>query len=134
MPGVRKKVLYIEDDRTAADLVVLELSKRGFEVTVSHDGREGLAAILERSPDLVLCDIGLPTMSGYEILKTLKGLSPPSEPVPFILVTAMVGRQNERLARDLGADDYIIKPIDFDTLEATIARLTGNPIARYVNV
>jgi DNA-binding response OmpR family regulator len=125
MPGTRKKILYIEDDRMTAELVVLELSKRGFEVTVSHDGREGFGAILERSPDLVLCDISLPTMSGYEILENLKGLSPPYEHVPFILVTAMVNRQNERSARDMGADDYIIKPIDFDMLEATIERLTG---------
>jgi len=125
MPGTRKKILYIEDDRTTAELVVLELGKRGFEVTVSHDGREGFGAILEGSPDLVLCDISLPTMSGYEILENLKGLSPPYVPVPFILVTAMVSRQNERSARDMGADDYIIKPIDFDMLEATIERLTG---------
>lgn len=123
MPGTRKKILYIEDDRITAELVVLELSKRGFDVLVSHDGREGYGAILQGSPDLVLCDISLPTMSGYEILENLKGLP---APVPFILVTAMISRQNEQSARDMGADDYIIKPIDFDMLEATIERLTAH--------
>jgi DNA-binding response OmpR family regulator len=119
-----RKILYIEDDRQIAKLIAEELTERCFDVVLAHDGHEGFTAILKGLPDLVLCDIGLPHMSGFEILDHLNELSPRLGHVPFIFVTALADRELEQRARRLGADNYITKPIDFEILEATIkARL-----------
>jgi len=64
----RSKILCIEDDRETAALIAEELTDRGYEVFVAHDGQEGFAAILRTTPDLVLCDISMPVMSGFEVL------------------------------------------------------------------
>jgi DNA-binding response OmpR family regulator len=117
-------LLCIEDDREVAKLIAEEMSDRGFDVLIAHDGHEGLVAILKGIPDLVLCDIGLPGLSGIELLEHLNELSP--RRMPFILVTALCGRENKLRAKQLGIDDYVTKPIDFDALETIIrARLAG---------
>jgi len=121
-----KKILCIEDDRETAALIAEELVERGFEVSVAHDGREGLTAILKTMPDLVLSDISMPTMSGFELLDRLVALAPRFSRMPFIFLTALTDRDNELKSRQLGADDYVTKPIDFDMLAAIInARLAG---------
>src|ERR1700730_4672411 len=126
MAEARKKILCIEDDRETAALIAEELVDRGFEVTVAHDGREGLAAILKTMPDLVLSDISMPLMSGFELLERLIDLAPRFGKMPFVFLTALTDRDNELKGRQLGADDYVTKPIDFDVLTTIIAaRLAG---------
>jgi len=127
MTEPRKKILCIEDDRETAQLISEELAERGFDVIVVHDGQEGFVAILKGIPDLVLCDVGLPVMSGLELLERLIELAPRfGQLPPFIFVSALSDRDSELLARRLGADDYVTKPIDFDILETIIkARLAG---------
>jgi DNA-binding response OmpR family regulator len=126
MAEARKKILCIEDDRETAALIAEELTDRGFEVRLAHDGREGLAAVLKDMPDLVLCDISMPIMSGFELLERLTALEPRFAKMPFIFLTALTDRDNELKGRQLGADDYVTKPIDFDRLDAIItARLAG---------
>jgi DNA-binding response OmpR family regulator len=120
------KILCIEDDRETAALIAEELLDRGYEVTVAQDGREGLAAILRTMPDLVLSDISMPAMSGFELLESLIALAPRFSKMPFVFLTALTDRDNELKGRQLGADDYVTKPIDFDMLAAIItARLAG---------
>src|ERR1700757_69989 len=122
----QKKILCIEDDRETAALIAEELVDRGYAVTVAHDGREGLAAILRIMPDLVLSDISMPLMSGFELLERLIDLAPRFAKMPFVFLTALTDRDNELKSRQLGADDYVTKPIDFDMLETIIqARLAG---------
>jgi DNA-binding NarL/FixJ family response regulator len=126
MPEERKKILCIEDDRETAALILEELVERGFEVIVAHDGREGMAAILKNQPDLVLSDISMPAMSGFEVLERLTALAPRFSKMPFVFLTALTDRDNELKGRRLGADDYVTKPIDFDVLVTIIAaRLAG---------
>jgi len=126
MEEARKKILCIEDDRETAALIVEELIDRGFEVSIAHDGRSGLAAILKNMPDLVLSDISMPVMSGFELLERLTALEPRFARMPFIFLTALTDRDNELKGRQLGADDYVTKPIDFDMLTTIInARLAG---------
>jgi DNA-binding response OmpR family regulator len=121
MARARKRILCVEDDRETAALIADELSGRGYDVTVAHDGREGFAAILRDAPDLVLSDISMPTMSGLELLERLTVLAPRFRQMPFVFLTALSGRDNELKGRQLGSDDYVTKPIDFDVLEAIIA-------------
>jgi DNA-binding response OmpR family regulator len=126
MPEPRKKILCIEDDRETAALIAEELIDRGYDVLLAHDGREGFEAILRSMPDLVLSDIGMPIMSGFELLERLITLAPRFGNMPFIFLTALTDRDNELKGRQLGADDYVTKPIDFDMLDTIIgARLAG---------
>jgi DNA-binding NarL/FixJ family response regulator len=126
MAEVRRKILCIDDDREIAVLIAEELSNRGFEVIVAHDGHEGFVAILKLMPDLVLCDISMPIMSGFEVLERLNALAPRLGHIPFVFLTALADRESELRARRLGADDYVTKPIDFDMLNMIInARLAG---------
>src|SRR5215475_3073271 len=126
MAETRKRILCIEDDRETAALIAEELVERGFEVSVAHDGRTGLAAILKNMPDLVLSDISMPVMSGFELLERLTALEPRFAKMPFVFLTALTDRDNELKGRQLGADDYVTKPIDFDMLSVIInARLVG---------
>ena len=116
MAEARKKILCIEDDRETAALIAEELVDRGYEVTLAYDGREGLAAILKTMPDLVLSDISMPAMSGFDLLEQLIALAPRFAKMPFVFLTALTDRDNELKGRQLGADDYVTKPIDFDVL------------------
>jgi DNA-binding NarL/FixJ family response regulator len=126
MAGTPIKILCIEDDRETAALIAEELLDRGYEVILAHDGREGLAAILRTMPDLVLSDISMPAMSGFELLESLIALAPRFSKMPFVFLTALTDRDNELKGRQLGADDYVTKPIDFDMLAAIVtARLAG---------
>ena len=127
MTGARKKrILCIEDDAETAALIAEELVERGYEVTIAGDGREGFAAILKDMPDLVLSDISMPVMSGFEVLERLTALAPRFRSMPFVFLTALSDRDNELRGRQLGADDYVTKPIDFDVLATIItARLAG---------
>jgi DNA-binding response OmpR family regulator len=120
----RRRILCIEDDRDTASLICEELVDRGFEVRVAYNGREGLAAILKDPPDLVLSDVGMPGMSGFELLRTLTSMEPRFESMPFVFLTALSDHDNELKGWQLGADDYLTKPVDYDVLAALItARL-----------
>jgi DNA-binding response OmpR family regulator len=126
MPETQIKILCIEDDRETAALIAEELTDRGYEIYIAHDGREGFASILKNMPDLVLSDISMPVMSGYELLERLIALAPRFSQMPFVFLTALTDRDNELKGRRLGADDYVTKPIDFDVLATIItARLAG---------
>src|ERR1022692_4176697 len=89
----RKKILCIEDDRETAALIVEELADRGFEPIVAYNGAEGFAAIIKHKPDLVLCDINMPIMSGFEVLERLNEIAPQFGNIPFVFLTAMADRE-----------------------------------------
>jgi DNA-binding response OmpR family regulator len=121
-----KKILCIEDDRETAALIVEELADRDFAAFAAYDGHEGFVAILKEMPDLVLCDINMPVMTGFDVLERLTDLAPRLGRMPFIFLTAMTAREDELRGRRLGADDYVTKPIDFERLHMIInARLAG---------
>jgi DNA-binding NarL/FixJ family response regulator len=126
MAHLRKKILCVDDDQKSAALIARELVNRGFEVSVAHDGQDGLLAILKDKPDLVLCDISVPGMSGFELLEFLNDITPRLGRMPFVFLTALTNRSSELKGRQLGADDYVTKPIDFDRLALIVqARLVG---------
>lgn len=132
MTQAPRRILCIEDNREAAQLITEELTERGYEVSLAGNGQEGFAAILKNPPDLVLCDITMPVMSGYELLERLTSIAPRFENMPFIFVTALSDRDNEIKGRKLGADDYVTKPIDFDILgmiiNARLAKVARNEV------
>jgi len=127
-----KRILCIEDDPETAALITEDLQERGYGVTIALDGAAGLEAILRTSPDLVLCDISMRGMTGFDVLEHLTSLSPRFESLPFLFVTALADRETELRGRRLGADDYVTKPIDFEVLativEARLARVARNEV------
>jgi DNA-binding NarL/FixJ family response regulator len=127
-----KRILCIEDDPETAALITEDLQERGFAVTIALDGEAGFEAILKVTPDLVLCDISMRGMTGFEILERLTSLAPQFESLPFVFVTALADRDDELRGRRLGADDYVTKPIDFEVLatiiEARLSRVARNEV------
>ena len=125
MPMLAKqRILCVEDDRETAALIGEELAEQGYEILLAHDGQEGFGAVLKLMPDLVLCDINMPLMSGFQVLEQLTALEPRFNDMPFVFLTALADRESELRGRQLGADDYVTKPIDFEILGAIIrARL-----------
>ncbi|HMK90446.1 MAG TPA: response regulator transcription factor [Methylocystis sp.] len=122
----RPTVLCVEDDADTATLISEELDARGFDVVLAGNGREGWSLLLKSQPDVILCDINMPFMSGFELLEAVTAIAPRFARVPFIFLTALSARNDELKGRRLGADDFIAKPVDFDLLEEIIAaRLRG---------
>jgi DNA-binding response OmpR family regulator len=116
-----KRVLCVEDDGETAALIAEELTDRGYQVNVAHNGNEGLTAILRTAPDLVLADVNMPVMSGFDLLERVTALEPRFVRMPFVFLTALADHDNELKGWRLGADDYVTKPVDFDVLAAVIA-------------
>jgi diguanylate cyclase (GGDEF)-like protein len=117
---VRYDVLVVEDDEFLARLLDVELSSTGYTVRVAYDGEQGLEAAFERCPDLVLADVMMPRMDGFEMVRRLRG-DPRTEAVSIILVTAR-GLQTDKLTGlTAGADDYVVKPFDNEELLARVA-------------
>ncbi|MDR0874954.1 MAG: response regulator transcription factor [Clostridiales Family XIII bacterium] len=114
-----KKVLIIEDEKPISDIVKFNLTKEGFETEVAYDGAVGLELALKNDPDLVLLDVMLPTMDGFEICKRIREKSN----VPIIILTAKEEEVDKVLGLELGADDYITKPFG---LRELIARVKAN--------
>ena len=128
MSNAQKTILCIEDDRETAELIAEELVDWGYAVHVAHDGHEGLSVILRQVPDLVLCDISMPFLSGFDVLDRLTELAPGFGYMPFVFLTALTDRENELKGRQLGADDYVTKPVDFDILATIVnARIARAP-------
>jgi DNA-binding NarL/FixJ family response regulator len=118
-----KRILVIDDDarlrRQSAELLRLE----GFEVFEARNGREGIERARSAVPDLVLCDITMPEMNGHRVLETLRA-EPRTAHLPFIFLTGWSDREDLRTGMNLGADDYLVKPVDPDELITAIrARL-----------
>src|SRR6476660_10037476 len=117
-----KRILIIEDDRDIADLVRRYLEKAGFSVEVNVTGRDGMTALTERPPDLLVLDLMLPHMSGAEICHAARA-NPATALIPIIMLTAR-SEEAERIAGlEIGADDYIAKPFSPNELVARVRAL-----------
>ena len=118
------KILCIEDEAVIRDQIAEELQDEGFEVLEAVDGQDGLEKILEHKPDMVISDISMPRMSGHKLLQKLRGDFPEFAEMPFIFLTANSDRADMLHGFELGADDYLTKPIDFEIMLSKInARL-----------
>jgi len=112
-------VVLIEDDRAIAGPLVRALEGLGYRVQSAFDGAAGLATVLERQPDLVILDIMLPEMDGWEVCKAIRKTSV----VPILMLTALNEEVDRILGLELGADDYLTKPFSTRELVAHIRAL-----------
>jgi len=113
---LKATVLLIEDDEDIANLITMYLNRDGIETVCRDDGESGLAAFGELGPDLVVLDINLPGMDGYEVLQQLKRTTD----VPVLMVTARQEDEDAILGFGMGADDYVAKPFSPKVLAARI--------------
>jgi DNA-binding response OmpR family regulator len=118
-----KNILVIDDKEDIRTLIKAVLSNYGFDVQEASSGRMGVQMLQEQKPDLVICDINMPGMDGYETLGAVRE-SDTTAPIPFILMTGLVSRDGFRRGMVCGADDYLVKPFTTDELvEAVMSRL-----------
>lgn len=103
-----KKILLVEDDNGLASVYVARLEAEGFDTKRVADGEDALAAAIEYKPDLVLLDIMLPKVSGYDVLDILR-TTPETKDIKVIVLTALGQDEDKERANKLGADDYLIK-------------------------
>ena len=124
-----KVVLIIEDDPRTADLVALYLQREGFQALMADDGERGLSLARRHRPDLVILDLMLPRLDGWEVCRQLRKISD----VPVIMLTARDEEIDRVAGLTLGADDYVVKPFSPRELVARViavlrrARLSGHP-------
>ena len=111
-----KRILCIDDDSNICDLLNMYLTKEGFEVDTAGDGVQGLELFRSRTPDLILLDIMMPNMDGWQVCREVRKNSN----VPIIMVTAKGETIDKVLGLELGADDFIVKPFDMNELVARI--------------
>jgi two-component system response regulator VicR len=121
-----KRLVYIEDEQEMIDLVRLILSRRGYEVIGANGGRDGLAAVRENLPDLVLLDLMMPDMDGWDVYQQMKAEENTRE-IPVIVVTAKAQSIDKVLGLHIAkVDDYISKPFSpnelMDSVEKVLAR------------
>lgn len=117
-------LLLVEDNEMNRDMLSRRLEKRGFAVHLAVDGEAGMAKAREIRPDLILMDMSLPILDGWEVTRRLKadGLT---AHIPVIALTAYAMPKDERKAREAGCDDFDIKPIDLPRLLQKINRFLG---------
>ena len=111
-----KKILIVEDESSISDFVKLELEYEGYQVSIKEDGREGLKEALENDYDLIILDIMLPSMNGFEICRRLKR----EKNTPVIMLSAKDSVTDKVNGLQIGADDYIPKPFAIEELLARI--------------
>jgi two-component system KDP operon response regulator KdpE len=109
-------ILVVDDDKELARLLSATLKKEGYQILCAHDGVEGLLMLKEERPDLVLLDLMLPRMDGWETCRRIRDYSN----VPIIMLTALGSERDMVKGLELGADDYIVKPYRLSELRARI--------------
>ena len=120
------KVLVVDDEQRLVDAVRRGLAAEGFAVDVARDGQEGLWMAQERAYDVIVLDIMLPKVNGYDVCRQLREAGVWT---PVLMLTAKDGEYDEADAFDIGADDYLTKPFSFVVLVARIRALLRRPVA-----
>ena len=117
------RVLVVDDERDTLDLIDLTLSTAGYDIHLASSGEESLEMLRNNTFDIVLLDIMMPDMSGFDVLRTLKQESDHHPPVVFLTAKTMPEDRQEGM--DLGADDFLAKPVTRGSLLDTIKKYTG---------
>lgn len=114
-----KTALIIEDNLEIRENTTEILELAGYSVITASNGKEGVDMAIAKKPDVILCDIMMPEMNGYDVIKQLKS-NPKTSPIPFIYVTASAEKSEVKIAMDLGANGYVRKPFDVRELIDTM--------------
>ena len=115
-----RKILIVDDEKNIVDIIAFNLKKEGYTVITAADGEEGVQKAMEENPDLILLDIMMPKMDGYEVCKKIRE----KKNTPIIMLTARAEELDKVLGLELGADDYVTKPFGVRELMARVKAIT----------
>ncbi len=123
------KILLVEDNEMNRDMLSRRLARRGYQVVIALDGEQGLTMARSEAPDLILMDMSLPVLDGWEAARQLKA-APETRAIPIIALTAhaMVGDREKAI--EAGCNDYDTKPIEFPRLLGKIDAVLGKEVTR----
>ena len=119
------RILVVDDNVDSAETLAEQLPLWGHEARLAHDGPQALAVAREFSPEVILLDIGLPGMDGFEVARQIR-----AEKMPVLQLLAMTGYgqdEDRQQARDAGFDGHLVKPVDPDTLQKTLGAIADGP-------
>lgn len=129
MEARKKRILIVEDEKNIADIIEYNIQKQGYETDVAYDGEKGLALALTGKYDLILLDVMLPKMDGFEICRRVRMRLD----TPVIMLTAREEERDKVMGLELGADDYMTKPFGtaelLSRIKANIRRYSGEAVA-----
>lgn len=120
----RKKILVVDDSITSITMNQMVLDRGPYDVVTAHDGAEGLERALADPPDLILLDITMPVMDGFEMLTQIRAMEATST-IPVIMVTTHGEMENMELGYTKGCNDYVTKPVDAEELLAKVDNWLG---------
>jgi two-component system, cell cycle response regulator DivK len=118
------KILLVEDNEMNRDMLSRRLERKGYTVVCAVDGQAGVDLAKSEMPDLILMDMSLPVLNGWEATQQLKA-DAATKAIPVIALTAHAMAEDEKRARDSGCDDYDTKPVELDRLLGKIQKLLG---------
>lgn len=116
------KILLVEDNELNRDMLSRRLTKRGFEIVMAFDGQQGIEMVKSEKPDIILMDLNMPVLNGWEAIKILKG-DEALKHIPIIAITAHAMSEDREKTLALGCNGYETKPIDIDKLVGLINNL-----------
>tara|TARA_B100000123_G_scaffold247336_1_gene204284 strand:- start:42 stop:407 length:366 start_codon:yes stop_codon:yes gene_type:complete len=119
------KILIVEDNELNRDMLSRRLMRKGFEIVMAEDGQKGVDMSISENPDLILMDLSLPVMDGWEATSTIKN-SEETKKIPIIVLTAHAMAGDREKALEAGADEYDTKPIEFKRLLGKIKDFLNN--------
>ena len=111
-----QKILVVDDEKSIADIIAYNLQKEGYEVLVAYDGEEALDIIFSKDPDLILLDIMMPKIDGFQVCRKVRE----KKETPIVMLTARAEEVDKVLGLELGADDYVTKPFSVRELMARV--------------
>ena len=115
-------ILLVEDNELNRDMLSRRLERRGYEIQMAVDGGQGVSMATELRPALILMDLSLPVMGGWEAIRRLKA-NPETAAIPIIALTAHARAEDEKTAREAGANDFDTKPVDLNRLVGKMEQL-----------
>jgi CheY-like chemotaxis protein len=118
------RILLVEDNEMNRDMLSRRLVRRGFEILIAVDGRQGVDLAASERPDLILMDMSLPVLDGWEATRAIR-LHPAAKHIPVIALTANAMAGDREKAIDAGCDDYDTKPVDLERLLGKIQKVLG---------
>jgi two-component system cell cycle response regulator DivK len=125
MDSMMSKILLVEDNEMNRDMLTRRLERKGFEVVIAVDGQAGVDMASSSNPDIILMDLSLPVMDGWEATRQIKA-DPATQSIPVIALTAHAMAGDEQKALAAGCNDYDTKPIDLKRLLGKIGKLLGS--------
>ena len=121
--NMAKRILTIDDSKTMRDMLMLTLSDAGYEVLQAVDGQDGIDVLGNKRVDVVITDINMPKMDGYEVIRNLRA-NPVHKTTPILVLTTESDTEKKNLARNAGETGWMVKPFDPDQLVATIRKVS----------